>query len=67
MLSVKTFVKPCAVKMVKLMLGEAMAMKIEQVYLLNDTIKRRISCVSSDVKQQVLDEIKTFTCICSST
>ena len=51
------FVKPCAVDMVKLLLGEASAKKIQQVLLSNDTIKRRISLMSTDIKQQVIAEI----------
>ncbi|XP_076806902.1 zinc finger BED domain-containing protein 5-like [Clavelina lepadiformis] len=54
----ETIVKPCAVKMVKLILGEKSSKKIEQVCLSNDTIKRRISVMSTDVKQQVIDELK---------
>ena len=55
----ETIVKPCAVKMVKLILGEKSSKKIEQVSLSNDTIKKRISVMSTDVKQQVIDELKT--------
>ena len=55
----ETLVKPCAVNLVKLMLGETSAKKIQQVSLSNDTIKRRISLMSTDVKQQVIAEIKS--------
>ena len=44
--------------MVKLLLGETSAKKIQQVPLSNDTIKRRISLMSTDVKQQVTAEIR---------
>ena len=41
----ETFVKPYTVNMVKLLLGEISAKKIQHVSLSNDTIKRRIcSC-----------------------
>ena len=55
----ETLVKPCAVNMVKLILGETSAKKIQQVSLSNDTIKRRISLMATDVKQQVIAEIKS--------
>ena len=56
----ETLVKPCAVNMVKLILGEASAKKIQQVSLSKDTIKRPISLMATDVKQQVIAEIKSF-------
>ena len=46
--------------MVKLILGETSAKKIQQVSLSNDTIKRHISRMSTDVKQQIMHEIKAF-------
>ena len=46
--------------MVKLLLGETSAKKIQQVPLFNDTIKRRNSFMSTDVKQQVNAEIRSF-------
>ena len=55
----ETLVKPCAVNMVKLILGETSAKKIQQVSLSNDTIKKRISLMATDVKQQVIAEIKS--------
>ena len=51
-------IKPCALSMVKLILGETSVQKIQQVSLSNDTIKRRISQMSANVKQQVINEIK---------
>ena len=45
--------------MVKLILGETSAKKIQQVSLSNDTIKRRISLMATDIKQQVIAEIKS--------
>ena len=55
----ETFVKPCAVNMVKLILGKTSAKNIQQVSLSNDTIKRCISLMATDVKQQVIAEIKS--------
>ena len=51
--------KPCAVTMVNLILGESAAKKIEQIPLSDDTVRRRISHMFLDVKQQVIEEIKT--------
>ena len=45
--------------MVKLILVETSAKKIPQVSLSNDTIKRRISLMATDDKQQVMAEIKS--------
>ena len=39
--------------------GETSAKKIQQVPLSNDTIKKRISLMSTDVKQHVIAEIRT--------
>ena len=44
---------------VKLILGKTSAKKIQQVSLFNDTIKTRISLMATDVKQQVIAEIKS--------
>ncbi|XP_042224418.1 protein ZBED8-like, partial [Homarus americanus] len=54
----ETLIKPCILKMVKLVLGEASAKKMQQVSLSNNTLQKRISHMSIDVKEQVLDEIK---------
>uniref|UniRef100_UPI00358EFF27 zinc finger BED domain-containing protein 5-like n=1 Tax=Myxine glutinosa TaxID=7769 RepID=UPI00358EFF27 len=54
----ETLIKPCMLKMVKLVLGEASTKKMQQVSLSNNTLQRRISHMSMDVKEQVLDEIK---------
>ena len=45
--------------MVKLILGETSAKKFQQASLSNDTIKKRISFMATDVKQQVMAEIKS--------
>ncbi|XP_068204589.1 protein FAM200C-like [Palaemon carinicauda] len=54
----ETLIKPCMMKAVNLFLGEASAKKMQQVSLSNNTIQRRISKMSMDVKEQVLTEIK---------
>ena len=55
----ETLVKSCALNVVKLILGETNAKKIYQVSLSNNTIKRGISLMATDVKQQVIAEIKS--------
>ena len=55
----ETLVKPCVITMVKLVLGENCTKKIEQISLSDDTVKRRIAHMSLDVKQQVINEIKS--------
>ena len=45
--------------MVKLRLGETSAKKIQQVPLSNDKIKRPLSLMSTDVKQQVMTKIRS--------
>ena len=45
--------------MVKLLLGETRAKKIQQVSLSNGTIERRILLMSTDVKQQVIAKIRS--------
>ena len=47
--------KPYATTMVKLVLGETCAKKVEQISLPDDTVKRRIVHMSLDVKQQVIN------------
>ena len=54
----ETLIKPCTIKMAQLMLGEASAKKLQQVPLSNDTVKRRIARMSSNIKEQVVEEIK---------
>jgi hypothetical protein len=54
----ETLIKPCILKTVKLILGEASEVKMRQIPLSNNTIQRRISDMSVDVKEQILSEIK---------
>ena len=55
----ESLVKPCLLKAVKLVLGESSEAKMRQISLSNDTIQRRISDMSEDVKEQVINEMKT--------
>lgn len=52
-------VLPCAKEMVRLLVGEKFVQKVENVSLSNDTVKRRISDMSEDIKEQVISEIKS--------
>ena len=53
-------IKPCAEKMVEIMIGSGAKKKIQQVSLSNDTIRRLID-IAADVCQQVCSEIKKST------
>ncbi|KAH0819600.1 hypothetical protein GEV33_003191 [Tenebrio molitor] len=54
----ETLIKPCLLKSVKLILGEASEMKMRHVSLSNNTIQRRILDMSADVLEQILSEIR---------
>lgn len=54
----ETLIKPCMLKMVRLILGEASEIKMRQISLSDNTIRRRITEMALDVKEQVLSEIK---------
>ena len=54
----ETLVKPCLLKTAKLVLGDASVAKLKQISLSNNTIQRRISDMSEDVKKQMVNEIK---------
>ena len=52
-------VKPCLIEAVRLVLGEEQAKKMKQIPLSNDTVKRRIAEMSSDILEQVTTELKS--------
>ena len=49
---------PCAKEMVRLVLGEEAARKLNDISVSNDTISRRINEISQNINEQVVDEIK---------
>ena len=55
----ETLIKPCTLKMVKRVLGDASERKIQQISLSNDTVKRRVNEMSDDIKEKVIQEIKS--------
>lgn len=55
----ETLIKPCTLKMVKRVLGDASERKIQQISLSNDTVKRRINEMSDDIQEKVIQEIKS--------
>ena len=50
--------KPCLLKTVKLVFGDASVAKLKQISLSHNTIQRRILDMSEDVKKQVVNEFK---------
>ncbi len=51
-------IKPCALKMVKRVLGDASERKIQQISLSNDTVKQRINEIQM-TKEKVIQEIRS--------
>lgn len=54
----ETLVKPCAMKMVEIVLGNGLEKKLAAVSLSDNTVQRRIADMSVDIKDQVVSEIK---------
>lgn len=55
----ENLVKPCAQKMVGIVLGEKAEAKISAIPLSNNIVHRQISEMSKDIKAQVINEIKS--------
>ena len=51
-------IKPCAMEMVELVCGVEQKRKLEKIALSNDTIRCRISDMSQDILNQVVDKIR---------
>uniref|UniRef100_UPI00358F884D protein FAM200C-like n=1 Tax=Myxine glutinosa TaxID=7769 RepID=UPI00358F884D len=54
----ETLIKPCALKMARILLGEEAEKKFNKTSLSNNTVQRRIADLSSDITGQVIAEIK---------
>ena len=59
----ETLVKPCALEMAKIALGQKSEKKLRQTFLSNNTVQRRIRDLADDIKQQVISraEHRKFT------
>ena len=55
----ENLIKPCSLKIVELMLGNVEKKKIAAVSLSNSTIQRRIEDMAADIRDQVVQEIKS--------
>ena len=53
----ETFLKPCILESVKLVLGEKASQTMKQISLSNDAIKSRIHEISDNIKSKVLSKI----------
>ena len=51
-------IKPCAAKIVELMIGPGAKKKTQQLSMSNDTLRRLVDDMAADVCQQVCSEIK---------
>ncbi len=65
----ETLIKPCTLKMVKRVLGDASERKIQQISLSNDTVKGRINEMSDDIKEKsdTGDQIVSSWYVCNTT
>ena len=55
---------PCAKTMVKLALGEKSSKKVNTISVSNNTVHCRISQLSDDIKEEVIQEIKRAGLFC---
>ncbi|XP_065639505.1 zinc finger BED domain-containing protein 5-like [Hydra vulgaris] len=49
---------PCTKEIVRLLFGEETAKKVDNISLSNTTVKRRLTDISSNIKENVINEIK---------
>ena len=54
----ETLVKPCALEMTELVCGKEHRKKLEAIPLSNDTINSRITDISNNILEQVMEELK---------
>jgi hypothetical protein len=55
----ENLILPAAKEMVRLVIGEDASKKLNQIPLSNNTIQRRVEDISNDLKQQIVEEVKT--------
>jgi len=55
----ENLIKPCALKMVELMLGSESCKKLDAIPLSNDTISRRIKEMADDITLMLISELKS--------
>ena len=56
----EALIKPCMLKVVNLILGEASEKEKQLVSICNNTIERPVSNISADVKKLILNKVKSF-------
>ena len=54
----ESLIKPCALTMARILLGEESEKKLRNISLSDNTVQRRIADLSRDIKEQVIAEIK---------
>ena len=54
----ETLVKPNALAMIRIVLGEESERKIKAILLSDNTVQRRIALMANDIKKQVVTEVK---------
>ena len=54
----ETLIKPCALEITELVCGTEQRKKFEAVSLSNDTIRSRITDISNNILEQVMEELK---------
>ena len=53
--------------MIRLVVGDDAARKLDDISVSNDTVSRRIKEISQNIKEQVADEIKKISLFCHTT
>ncbi|CAI6358915.1 unnamed protein product [Macrosiphum euphorbiae] len=51
-------IKPACKEMVRIMIGNEAALEIDKIPMSNDTVSRRICCMSTDIKELVIEKMK---------
>ena len=61
---VEQLLLPCAKEMIRLVVGEDAARKLDDISVPNDTVSRHINEISLNIKEQVVNEIKKSPFFC---